>query len=214
MNAANDLPEISAQEASWIEHLAGMRARAAARKQGGNPLAETALASVTCGPREIGGFTVYPATEGTVWTLRRVAREFKAWADGIGMPVAGDGEPDGTREMLELGLTTLVFMDARKAWMALEAGSLEELIVAAERLFWNTPLCEQRELEAHFRQQMDFIRGLSGDGEAVKKKSPETDGCGVSRETPNPAPVPPSHPLSGCVPNTAPMPPMPFGEPR
>lgn len=209
MNATK--PEMSRTEASWHEHVAGMRARAAAKRQGGNPLAEAAFGSATAGPRQIGGFTVHPATEGTVWTLRRIAREFAAWANALGMPIAADDEPEGTREMFELGLSTLVFMDSRRVWTALDAGGLEDLIGEADALFWDVPLETKRELERFFRGQMDVIRDLSGPGEAPKKKSPEADGSGISPEMPSPPPVPPSPASNGFAPNTAPTSPMPSG---
>lgn len=208
------LPEMSRHEASWHEHMAGMRAAAAARKQGGDPAAIEAIASATAGPVEIGGHRLHPASEGTVWTLRRVAREFAAWAERVGMPAAADDEPDGTREMLELGLSTLVFCDSLRCWNLLEAGRLESLILEAEELMWATPVRVYRELENHFHREMDRIRALSTSaGEPPPKKPMAADASGTSTGTPIPPEATPSPPSNGWRPSTAFPSPMPSGGP-
>jgi len=165
-------PEMSAREASWHVHLAGMRASAEAKKKGGNIDAIEALASATAGPRMIAGMPIYPATEGTVFTLRRIAREFNAWADGIEMPRAGAGQPNGHRELLELGLSTLTFMDSLAVWTALDAEGIEPLIVRAETLIFRVEIEIQRQLEDHFTREMARISELSGSDEGTPEKKP------------------------------------------
>ena len=65
-------PEMSRHEASWHEHLAGMRAAEAARKLGSNPAATDALATATAGPVTVGGFVLVMLT-GAVGTTRGAA---------------------------------------------------------------------------------------------------------------------------------------------
>ncbi len=166
------LPEMSSQEASWHEHLAGMRAGDAARNQGADPAAVAAFASATAGPVTLSGRRLQQASQGTIWTLQRVAREFAAWADNIGLPHADDPEQPGTRELLELGLATLVFCDARLCWRMLDSHQLAELTQQAEDMMWEMPISEQLALQAHFRGEMDRIRSLSGGGGDTEKKTP------------------------------------------
>jgi hypothetical protein len=179
------LPEMSQQEASWHTHLAAMRAQETARNQGANPHAVDAFAAATAGPQMVHGFSLAPATEGTIWTLKRVAREFKAYADALGMPSAGPSEEDGTRELLELGISTLVFCDARQCFMDLEGGRLEAIIARADTLMWSIPLHVSRDLAEHFSREMQRIRNLTPDDEAtLPGKLPE--GNGTSPATPIP----------------------------
>ena len=166
----NTLPEMSRQEASWHEHLAGMRAAEKARKQGADPTARNAVAAATAGPVTIGGYELYPATEGTVWTLKRLAVEFAAWAERHEMLSAREGEPNGTREMLELGLSTLAFCDSRGTFLALEAGMLEDLIVQADAMIWEMPVATTQALAKHFEKGMQAIRDLSAAEEEPPKK--------------------------------------------
>jgi hypothetical protein len=194
-------PEMSRQEASWHEHLAGMRAGAKARKLGSNPLATDALATATAGPVEIGGFQLFPASEGTVWTLKRLAREFRSWADGIGMPSAGEGEANGTRELMELGLSTLVFCDSLRVWTRLEQGELYQLALEAEDLMFRTPIAITRQLEAHFQRQMQAIRDLTPDDEGTPGKSLPTGGSGISPGQPIPQEAADSPPSNGSLPS-------------
>lgn len=174
---------MSRQEASWHEHIAGMRAAEEARKAGGDPAAYEAFATAVAGPVTIGAFTLHPASEGTVWTLRRVAREFQVWADANGLAVAGTNEPDGERELIEMGLSVLVFCDSLRVWRALDARDLEGLIFEARQLVWGVPVEVYRALEAHFQEQMDAIRRLSDPSGAPPKKQTTAGGCGVSPAT-------------------------------
>lgn len=176
---SNTLPEMSSHEASWHEHLAGMRATEAARKLGADPAMIDAFAAATAGPVTIAGYELYPASEGTIWALKRVAREFKAWADGLGMPSAAEGAENGSRELIELGLSTLVFCDARGTFMALECGDLEGLIVRAEALMFETPVAVMKQLEAHFQTQMQRIRDLTPDAEDAPGKPPAAAASGI-----------------------------------
>lgn len=178
---------MSRHEASWHEHLAGMRAAEAARQQGGNPAAIAAVATATAGPTEIGGFLLAPATEGTIWTLQRLAREFRSWADALGMQPSADGAEPGTREMLELGLSTLAFCDARATWKAMECGELESLIVRADAMIWETPVEILTKLETHFRREMQRIRNLTPAAEDAPGKQETAGGAnGNSPAMPTP----------------------------
>jgi hypothetical protein len=177
-------PEMSAQEASWHEHLAGMRAAEKARKDGSSSTARNAVAAATAGPVTIGGYELHPPTEGTVWTLKRLAEEFAQWAERHEMPSAKDGEPNGTREMLELGLSTLAFCDSRGTFLALEAGMLEDLIVQADAMIWEMPVAVTKALAKHFEAGMQAIRALSADEEDATKKSPATGVSGISPAMP------------------------------
>lgn len=196
----SDKPEMSRQEASWHTHLAALRAQEAARKAGSNTAATEALATATAGPVTIGGYQLYPASEGTIWTLKRLAREFIAWADKLGMPHAAEGELRD-RELLELALSTLAFCDARRVWQLLESGRFEELIIEADRMVWYMPIETSRALEAHFSKQMARIRELTPDAETAPKK-PEAGGNGNSPATPIPAEDTDSPPSNGWQPNT------------
>jgi hypothetical protein len=149
-----------------------MRAAEKARAQGGNPDSIEALATATAGPVEIGGFKLMPASQGTIWTLQRLAREFSAWADAVAMPAAAAGAPDGTRELLELGLSTLAFCDARGCWQEMEAGDLPRLIVRAEAMMFDVPVETSLRLEAHFRHQMERIRALNPEADPMPGKPP------------------------------------------
>jgi hypothetical protein len=188
-------PEMSRHEASWHEHLAGMRAAEAARKQGGDPQAAEAMAWATASPVRIAGYELRPASQGTLWTLRRLAREFSAWADAIGMPKAAPGEADGSRECIEMGLTMLAFTDSLRVWDLLETERLGELITEAEKLIHRVPLEDYRKLERHFQMQMERIHGLTP--EAVpEKKTPETR-TGGSPAMPMPPTAEPSPTSNG-----------------
>lgn len=191
------LPEMSRHEASWHEHLAGMRAAEAARSKGADPLAVEALASATAGAVEIGGHRLLPASQGTIWTLQRLAREFSQWANGIGMPIADPGAPDGTRETIEMGLTMLAFCDSLRVWTLLESGRLSQLILEAETLIHRVPLEDYRRMEAHFQKEMERIRSLTPDaGPEHQKKTPETP-AGGSPAIPTPPPATPSPTSNG-----------------
>jgi hypothetical protein len=198
-------PEMSRHEASWHEHLAGMRAAEAARKQGGDPEVITAIASATAGPLQIGPHTLRPASQGTIWTLQRVAREWQAYADARAIPASGDAQNPGTREMLELGLATLAFCDARETWRTLDRGELETLIARAEELMWETPADVQLALQAHFTREMERIGRLAPAEDTPAKKphpAPEMP-TGSSPAAPIPAAATASPPANGWPQNTA-----------
>lgn len=203
---------MTAQEASWHEHLAGVRASEDARAEGSNPAAVTAFASATAGPVILAGRSLQPASQGTLWTLQRVAREFARWADANNLPASLDPHAaPGTRELIELGLATLVFCDARHVWRQLDAGRHADLFAAAEEMMWAMPLPEQLQLQAHFRSQMDAISALSGDAEedTPEKKLPPAPLPSPAMPTPLPAPASP--PSSGSVPSMESPFPKPYG---
>ena len=190
---------MSAQEASWHEHLAGMRAADAARAQGADPTATAALASSTAGETVIANRKLAPASQGTVWTLQRMAREFAAEADASRIPSGENGAP-GTRELLELGLATLVFCDARRCWKMLDGGRLADLIGEAETMMWEMPLTEQLALQKHFRAEMDRVRALAGgEDDTPPGKLPETAGASPATAIPPQEPALP--PSNGSAPN-------------
>lgn len=205
---------MSRQEASWHEHLAGMRATEKARSQGGNPAAIDAVAAATAGPVEIAGFLLQPASQGTIWTLKRVAREFTAWADSLGMPVSTNPDAPGTREMIELGLATLIFCDSRQSWIELESGRLEALISRADALIWTVGINDLLALQNHFQVQMDRLGALTPNDEETTpgKLNPAP----VSGSLPDPA-TPPAAvdlpPSNGLPPSMPSLSPMPFGSP-
>ena len=209
------LPEMSAQEASWHEHLAGMRASDAARAQGADVTATDAFASATAGPVTIAGRPLQQATQGTIWTLQRVAREFSKWAESQGVSPAANPDEPGTHELIELGLATLVFCDARVCWQLLDGGEIGLLIRRAESIVWEMPLADQIALQSHFAAEMDRIRSLSGGATPDSKKNhqPQPMPHGLSSVTPILPPGPVSHPSSGSPPNTASPSPMPSGQP-
>lgn len=206
---------MSAQEASWHEHLAGMRAAEAARNQGADPLAVTAFASATAGPVAIAGRQLQPASQGTIWALQRVAREFAKWADDAGVPESPDPEAPGTRELIELGLATMVFCDARAVWRELDRGDIGPLIASAEDMMWDMPLSDQLALQSHFRAEMDRIRDLAGgsqqDQTPQKKTPPAPASVGPSSATPIPRQAPASPPSNGSQANTESASPLPCG---
>ena len=209
------LPEMSAQEASWHEHLAGLRAADTAREQGSDTAATEALASATAGPTTIAGRPLQQATQGTIWTLQRVAREYARWARDHGIEPSASPDEPGTRELIELGLATLVFCDARACWRELDVGNLALLISRAEDMMWRMPLSDQMALQAHFATEMDRIRHLSGGPDPEPKKKPLAPLMppGPSNEMPIPPPAQASPPSSGSPPNTACHSRMPFGPP-
>ncbi len=189
--------EMSEQESSWHQHIAGMRAGDAARAQGADPAVVEAFAAATSGPAILAGRSLPPASQGTIWTLQRVAREFAAWADDVGLPhSANEGEP-GTRELLELGLATLVFCDARSCWRMLDGHQLAELTQQAEDMMWEMPLPEQLALQAHFHGEMDRIRSLSGSNDAAAEKKTQAPRVGTSSAIATPPPATASVPSSG-----------------
>lgn len=195
----SDKPKMSRHEASWHTHLASMRAAEAARKQGSDPLTTSALATATAGPVVIAGFTLHPASQGTIWTLQRAAREFTAWADALGMTAAEDPERPETRELIELGLATLIFCDPRACWNELECGGLEDMILRAESLIWNLEVSSQIKLQEHFQSQMERLGQLASDGEDAGKKSEPVQGNGSS-PTPAISPVATPSPPSSVSP--------------
>lgn len=198
LSPASLLPEMTAQEASWHEHLAGVRASEDARAEGSNPAAVTAFASATAGPVILAGRSLQPASQGTLWTLQRVAREFARWADENNYTASADPDAPGTRELIELGLATLVFCDARHVWRQLDAGRHADLFASAEEMMWAMPLPEQLQLQAHFRAQMDAISALSGGSEedTPEKKLPQA--ASPLPAMPTLLPVPASPPSNGC----------------
>lgn len=213
-HSASALPEMSQQEASWHEHLAGMRAAEAARSQGADPVAIAAFAAATAGPVAIAGRSLQQASQGTIWALQRVAREFAAWASDAGLASSANTDEPGTRELIELGLATLVFSDARAVWRTLDTGDIGPLIAAAEDLMWELPLAEQLALQSHFRAEMDRIRSLSGGSqdEAPEKKTP-APAAGPSSAIATPPPAQAWPPSNGSSPNTASPLQMPCGAP-
>jgi hypothetical protein len=193
-------PEMSLQEASWHEHLAGMRATDAARTQGEDPAAIHALATATAGAITIGHHTLRPASQGTIWTLQRLAREWAAYAAAHAIPASGDPTAPGTREIIELGLSTLAFCDARTCWQALDRGDLPALITRAEALMWDTPLAEQLALQAHFTAQMDQLKAFTPQEEDTppgKPMPPAPPATGSSPASQIPPPATPSPPSNG-----------------
>lgn len=210
------LPEMSRHEASWHEHMAGMRAAQEARASGGNPATAEALAHATAGPLDIGGFHIQPCSQGTIWTLQRLAREFAIYADLHHLHSSPDPDAPGERELIELGLATLAFCDARQCWKDLSSGRLPQLILRAEELMWATPLEIQMELQKHFQEQMERVRALSPGADAPagpEKKTPQETPAGVSPAVPNPPMATTSPPSSGSPPNTASASPPPSGTP-
>lgn len=215
MPAPAPLPAMSAQEASWHEHLAGMRAADAARAQGADPAAIAAFAAATAGPVTIAGRVLEQASQGTIWTLQRIAREFTDWADAKGLPVSPDPDKSpGTRELIELGIATLVFIDSRTIWTALDEGRAQEIYRQAENMMWEIPLAEQLVLQRHFRAEMDRIRVISGDdAPAPEKKTAPPVQPGVSSAMPIQPPAPASPPSNGSPPSTGSPSLMPCGAP-
>lgn len=211
-NPPPELPPMTAQEASWHEHIAGMRAGEAARAAGANPAAVAAVAAATAGPVAVAGMPLESASQGTIWTLQRAAREYAALADAQGLAPAADPARPGTRELIELGLTTLIFMDARGVWKLLDAGGLPDLIARAEAIMWDMPLAANLALQAHFNREMNRIRDLTGgadpDAGAEKKTRPT---AGPSPAMPTPPPAPDSPPSNGSPPNTTSPLPTPSG---
>ena len=133
-----------------------------------------------------------------------VAREFKVWADALGMPSAAEGAENGTRELLELGLSTLVFCDARETFMTLERGDLEGLILRADKLMFATPVEVTKQLEAHFQKQMQRIRDLTPDADDGPGKQIAAGGAnGNSPAMPIPPAAAASPPSNGWRQNTA-----------
>lgn len=182
------LPEMSRHEASWHEHLAGMRAAEAARAKGADPTAVEALASATAGPLQIGAFNIRPASQGTIWTLQRVAREWEKFASAHAIPASGDSAAPGTRELIELGLATLAFCDARECWLALDRGEIAHLVEKADAMMWEIPVETQLKLQNHFQAEMARIGRLAPGQEDAPGKPPETPaGTSPASETPPPA---------------------------
>ena len=203
---------MSRHEASWHEHLAGMRAAEKAREQGGNPDAIAAIASATAGPVEIGGFTLHRAGQGTIWTLQRLAREFAAYAESIGLQSSEDPTNPGNREMIELGLATLAFCDARGCWQMLDAGRMYALIVRADEMMWSMPIETQLALQAHFTSEMDRIKKLSpGEEEETPGKSPAPVVSGILQGAETHPAETASLPVSGSLPNTGSISELPYG---
>lgn len=213
MNQA-PLPQMSRHEASWHEHLAGMRAAEKAREQGGNPEAIAAIASATAGPVVIAGYVLQRAGQGTIWTLQRLAREFAAFADAHGLENSTDPAEPGNREMLELGLATLAFCDARGCWQDLDAGRLSSLILRADEMMWSMPIETQLALQAHFTSEMDRIRKLSPgeeeDSLPGKSLAIQVNGISLGVET-HPVETA-SLPVSGSLPNTESTLELPYGK--
>lgn len=194
-------PKITAAEASWHEHIAGQRAAEAARSQGANPDATAAVATATAGPAVIAGHTLQPASQGTVWALQRAAGMFEAWAEERNLQHSPDPAAPGTRELLELGLTTIVFMHPRRAWLEMERGDFPALIARADALVWDLPLADAMSLREHFEREMATIRRLAGEeDEDPAAKKPRPDGLSAANPTPPPAEASP--PSNGFAPNT------------
>jgi hypothetical protein len=114
--------------------------------------------------------------------------------------------------LIELGLTTLIFMDARGVWKLLDQGGLPDLIARAEAIMWDMPLAANLALQAHFNREMNRIRELTGgadpDAGAEKKTRPT---AGPSPAMPTPPPAPDSPPSNGLPPNTTSPLPTPSG---
>jgi hypothetical protein len=156
-------PEMSRMESTFHESVAGQRASAEAKKQGCDPRALDAVATATMGPVMIGNITLYPASEGTFITLRKLATMFARHADAIGLPISDDNDNPGERELYELGLATLVFMDSKRVFRELTAGRLPQLIEQGFDLIFEQSLENQIVLKIHIEEQMNEIRRLSGE---------------------------------------------------
>ena len=209
----NTKPEMSRQEASWHEHIAGIRAEEKARAEGGDTAAIAAIANATVGPVTIAGHTLAPASQGTVWTLQRLARDFQAYADTNGLATP-EAMASPTNQLVQLGLTLLVFLNPRAVWRDLETGKLADLIARADDMMWSMPLTDQVALQSHFRAQMAAINALAPEEDLPGKsltEDPSSITSGTSPETPTPQPVRDSPPSSGSVLNTALPSPLPSG---
>lgn len=166
-------PEMSKTEASFHEAVAGQRASAEAKKQGCDPAALDALAGATMGPVKIGHIVLKPASEGTFITLRKIATMFQKHADALGMPHSDDEASPGERELIELGLASLVFSDSRRVFRELNIGNLPALMNEALDLIFELPLETQVRLKHHIEKQMQEIDRLSGASATEKPGKPE-----------------------------------------
>ena len=165
-------PEMSQSEASFHETTAGIRADAEAKKQGCDPTALEALGAATCGPVEVGGIVLKPASEGTFITLRKIAAMFANYADALGLPVSADDDNPGERELYELGLASLVFADSRRVFRELNAGKLPSLMNQAMDLIFEMPMSDQVAIKEHIQSAMEEINRLSGTATTAPGKPP------------------------------------------
>ena len=114
-------------------------------------------------------------------------------------------------ELMELGLATLAFCDARGCWKMLDAGQLQALIVRADEMMWSMPIETQFALQAHFQQEMERVKKLSpGEEDALGKlQNPEASGISQGAEIPPAETV--SLPVNGSVRNTESLSELPYG---
>lgn len=170
---------MSEQEASWHEHMAGMRAGESARTEGADPNAVAAVAAVTAGPVHIADLTLRPANQGTIWTLQRVGREFQNECARRRLSAE-------TQDLLDTGLSLLIFQDARRVWRMLDAGQLATLFDEADALMWERSLETQAALKRHFRREMDRIAALTGDADEDATPGKPMQASGALPATPPP----------------------------
>ncbi len=119
------------------------------------------------GPLKIGRIELKPASEGTFITLRKLATMFEKYADARGMPKSEDEDSPGERELIELGLASLVFSDSRRVFRELNIGNLPSLMNEALDLIFELPLETQLNLKHHIEKQMREINRLTGGADVV-----------------------------------------------
>mgnify|MGYP000224030637 CR=1 FL=1 len=215
MNNDTNKPTMSNTEASFHEVVAGNRAKAEAEASGGNQAAIEAVANATLEHRVVAGYELKPASQGTIFVLQEVARRFEEYCKTNPMHSSGDPKFPGSKELLEIGLSVLVFADPRRIFKDVQDGKIEELRYEAEEIIWTLPAEKAKLLNDHFTTEMDRLNQLSGSSSADAPGKPQLDQQenlnGTSEAQSHPSQVTGSPSSSGSCPPTTSASPTPSG---
>jgi len=194
-------PEMSHTEASWHETMAGHRATAEAKKEGGNPASMNALALAAAGPETVAGVALKPCTQGTIIAMQMAGNLFE---DIIKKEALGEDEA----ELIQTGIAAIIFRDSIDAYRELRANGLDNIYQEAMAIIWEMPLEESMRLTGHVQAEIAIFNRLNGQPSPQPGKPVESGGLSDKR---SPQPVTPSQPSTGLCPITASASTMPSG---
>lgn len=202
-------PVMSQQEASWHEHIAGLRAAEVARNQGEDPALIEAVVDATLPRPEVAGFQIKPATKGTLMAISRLAKQLLAYAKANDLSPSPNRNQPGELEMLEMAFMIMVFSEPKMIYRDTKDSLPAYLIAEAERLIFDVPALEMLKIQEQLEVELAAIGMVSPEEEPPAPGKPgESDQSSVD---PTPQPEAPSPSSTGSCQNTKSPSPTPFG---
>lgn len=182
-------------------NMAGHRAMAEAKREGGNPAALDALAFAAAGTETIAGVSLNPCTQGTIIAMQMAGDLFEdiIKSDNLGKDEA---------ELVQTGIAAIIFRDSVAAYRELRTNGIANIYREAMVIIWEMPLEESMKLTGHVQQEIAIFNRLNGQPSAQPGKPVESGGLSDKR---SPQPVTPSQPSTGLCPTTDSASTMPSG---